>query len=396
MSRVPEPRLRVVIVSSIFPPDIGGPATHAHEVARGLRHRGQRPTVLTLADAPLIVRRRGTIVCIPRRWPWVVRAVAVMLWCLANRRSIDVVYATGLQTETVAGARLARLPVVVKIVGDPAWERGRRWGLTDEEFDEFQLDRLRDWRIQIMRRVRDWTVSAASRVVVPSEYLAAVVRRWCEEGRPIDVITNGVDLARIPRRRGGPAGSPLRALYVGRLVSHKQVEILIEAVAHTPDVQLTVAGDGPEREALERRSRELHVADRVCFLGPISHDQVLEELSNSHVLVTAASYEGLPHTAVEALACGTPPIASAAGGTAEAVEHCRTGIIVDPSTPQTFSAALGRIRDDRSELERLSREASIEGRRWGVESRIDELLRILTDIASCPVTSRRWGLRRGS
>lgn len=368
--------LRVLIVSGIFPPDIGGPATHAYEVARVLRDRGQEVLVLSLSDRWLPVFE-NEVVRISRRWPWPARAIALALWILVRRGSFDVIYATGLQTEAVAGGRFARVPTVVKIVGDPAWERGRRWGLVSRDFDAFQAEGEVDWRVRALCAVRDWTVSRADAVVVPSVYLRRVVREWMTGHGEVDVITNGVNLTRIPCQRIDTAIRPLRAMYVGRLVSHKQVEILIEAVAMTPGVELEIAGDGPEREELERRARRSGGAERIRFLGSVPHDEVLQRLSGSHVLVSSASYEGLPHTAVEALACGAVPVTSAAGGTAEAVEDGSTGIIVDPPAPEGFSEVLAQLRDDPTRLGMLSDAAVRASESWSVESRIDRLLVLL-------------------
>ena len=129
--------MRVVIVTGIFPPDIGGPATHASDLRDALLERGHQVVVLTLGEAADVTREPG-LVRWPRSWPWPRRHAAVVRWIVANRRRIDAIYATGMHPAAVAGARLAGLPSVVKIVGDPVWERGRRQGLTEAEFEAFQ------------------------------------------------------------------------------------------------------------------------------------------------------------------------------------------------------------------------------------------------------------------
>ena len=110
--------MRVVIVSGIFPPDIGGPATHSDDLRQELRERGHRVTVLTLWDGPCVSVRPG-LIRFPRRWTWPVRQAAVASWLARHRDAYDTVYATGLHPAAVAGARLAGRPVVVKVVGDP-------------------------------------------------------------------------------------------------------------------------------------------------------------------------------------------------------------------------------------------------------------------------------------
>src|SRR5262249_52931617 len=155
----------------------GGPATHAADLCTELRARGHRVTVLAFTDD----RRRSSdrdLVVFPRSWPWPWRTLRAFFWIVRHRDSFDVVYATGMTPVAVAGARVARRPVIVKIVGDPAWERGVRRGLTSESFDDFQDDTGGGLSLRAMRALRNTSVRAANQVVTPSEHLSSVVARW--------------------------------------------------------------------------------------------------------------------------------------------------------------------------------------------------------------------------
>src|SRR5262245_47875459 len=128
--------MRIVIVTGLYPPEVGGPATHAADLAAELSGRSHEVTVLTLGrDEP--VARDQTVVWFSRDRPWPVRTAQAVAWLVRNRHRYDVVYATGLPHVAVPGARLARRPVVVKVVGDLAWERGRLLRLTSLTFEEF-------------------------------------------------------------------------------------------------------------------------------------------------------------------------------------------------------------------------------------------------------------------
>ena len=361
-----DPVLSVIVVSGIFPPDIGGPATHASNLADELRRRGHRATVLTLTDSPRTTRSGGTV-RYPRSWPASVRLAAVALWLLRHRGSYDVVYATGLHPAAVSGARLARRPVVVKIVGDPAWERATRLGLTGESFEDFQKSATPSAVARAMRWLRDRTVRHVSAVVVPSDYLRGAVVGW-QRGRgpgPI-VIPNGVV---VPGALGGagparnPAG-PLQVVFVGRLVAHKRVDALVRAVAETHGIELTVVGDGPELAGLRGLATSLAVAQRVRFTGVLAHGSVLDEVANADVMVSASAYEGLPHAVIEAFTLGTPVVVSDAGGSGEAVVDGENGRLVKPATTAAFAKVLGELRDDRAELGHLAGGARSSGVSW--------------------------------
>jgi hypothetical protein len=137
---------------------------------------------VTLWDGREANRRPG-LVRFPRRWPWRVRLAAVMAWLVTNRKWYEVVYATGLQPAPVAGARLARRPVVVKVVGDVAWERGRRLDLTGYDFDQFQEEPGGSARMRAMMWVQNWSLRYATAIMTPSEDLARGVEGWLD-GRP--------------------------------------------------------------------------------------------------------------------------------------------------------------------------------------------------------------------
>ncbi|MFP5318566.1 MAG: glycosyltransferase family 4 protein [Acidimicrobiia bacterium] len=372
--------LRAVLVSGIYPPDVGGPATHVVDLADALTERGHAVSVLTLWDGRGTDRTQA-LVRFPRRWPWAGRAAAVVGWLVRHRARYDVVYATGMQAEAVLGARLARRPVIVKIVGDPAWERGRRRGVTAQEFDEFQQSPSDGLAGRAMRTVRDWSVRAATRVIAPSEYLARCVEAW--RGRAdVSVIPNGVR-AWAGRQREAPDAAGLRqVVVVSRLTGHKRIDVVIEAVARTDDVRLEVLGDGPERQRLEDLRDRLGLASRVAFAGNVAHDEVMARLAEADALLSASSYEGLPHVAIEALTVGTPVITSAAGGIREVLEDGTGGIIVEPATAEAFALVLGQLRSDPERLRRLRDGARLLGSRWCFSSCADRVEDLLLDSAS--------------
>ena len=377
--------MRIVIVSGIFPPDIGGPATHAFDLQQELTARGHQVRVLTLADR---VRTSGdgpAVVRAPRWLPWPVRMVVLVSYLVIRRASYDVVYATGLGPAAVLGARLARRPVVLKIVGDPAWERSVREQLTTTSFDDFQDDQAgAPPRLRAMQAVRNWSVRRADVVVTPGRALGQVVERWIDGRGRIDtplVIPNGARQAPAPN--GARAGDPsrrLRTLFVGRLVGHKHVDRLVEAVAAVPDVELQIVGDGPERDALERQVEVAGVSDRVHFTGALAKAATAERIAAADTLLLASSYEGLPHVVLEALVNGTPVVTSPTPGSLEVVTDGGNGLVADPPTPEGFSAALTRLRDDPALLAELAAGAAEAGRQYRFEVTADRYEQLFGDL----------------
>jgi len=374
--------MRIALVTGIYPPDIGGPATHAADLATELRLRGHRVLVMTLGDTA-----RWTVddevVRIPRRWPWPLRLAAAIAWLVRQRPAIDVIYAVGLAAATAVAARMAAVPMLLRVPADPAWERARRLGLTRLSFDEFQRLGGGPVRVQAMKWLRNWCTRQAAIVVVPSSYLDAAVRAWSPDSR-IEIVPSA---ARVKPPSGQDrVGQPgeLRAIWAGRLVKGKRVDLLLEALALTEGTRLNVVGDGPEQDAIESRARDLGISDRVSFLGRLDPSKVQEELALSDVLLLGSDHEGLPHVAVEARAAGVPVVAPDGPWAREVVVDGETGALVPEVSPEAFAAVLRRLRDDVEWRLRLGRQAREQAKRWSLDTAVDRIERLLAEAVGKP------------
>jgi glycosyltransferase involved in cell wall biosynthesis len=127
----------------------------------------------------------------------------------------------------------------------------------------------------------------------------------------LDVVPNGVDLSAI--ECASPSTTRFDLTFVGRLLAHKNVDLLLDALALLRDegtvVSCAVVGEGPEREDLERRAERLGVADQVSFLGRVEDSATVWSLmKSSGALVLPSTREGFGIVVIEALACGVPVI----------------------------------------------------------------------------------------
>ena len=194
--------MKVLIVSGIWPPDVGGPASHAPELAAFLRDRGHEVAVVTTADAAPAPE--------PYRVDWVSRGVPIGVRHLAvaervrsRARGADVVYATSMIGRAALGTAAARRPLVIKLTTDEAYERARRRGLYDGDMDAFQSVEG-DLRIAALRRARNAALGRAARVVCPSAYLCQMAVSWGVPAERTLVVPNPApDLPALPSARGG-------------------------------------------------------------------------------------------------------------------------------------------------------------------------------------------------
>ena len=338
--------MKVVIVSGIWPPDPGGPASHAPALADFLVARGHSVEVVTTAEAE------------PARRPYPVRWAsrrsrlrhvrAALLVGRAARRA-DVVYATSMIRRAAIGSRLARRPLVVKLVSDEVFERAARESRYAGTLDEFQQE-AGGARMRFLRATRNRALRSARHVFCPSAYLRDVALRWGLQPERVSVLPNPApEVPVLPSREELRAELGLDGnvvVFAGRLGPQKAVGVLVRALRDVPDVSLVVAGDGPERAGLEREVRDLELDGRVSFLGAVPRERVLGLFHAADASVLPSAWENFPHTVVEALAVGCPVIATAVGGVPEVVRDGENGLLVEPGDPHALGAAIARYFAD--------------------------------------------------
>jgi glycosyltransferase involved in cell wall biosynthesis len=171
-------------------------------------------------------------------------------------------------------------------------------------------------------------------------------------------------------------------IFVGRLVAHKRVDVLIEAVARAGATLLEVVGDGPELTRLAALAERLEVSDRITFSGALPHATTMQRLKAADALALASSYEGLPHVVLEALVTATPVVTTRANGLGAVVTDGEDAIIVPEPTPEAFGAAFRRLADDPALLGRLRSGAITSGRVWSFERCVDRVETLLRDVTT--------------
>jgi glycosyltransferase involved in cell wall biosynthesis len=183
-------------------------------------------------------------------------------------------------------------------------------------------------------------------------------------------------------------------VYVGRLHVQKGVETLVRAAAHLPpDVEVVLAGDGPQRAQLEALAERTGVRDRVRFEGFVPPAEVPALLATADVFVLPSRYEELGSVLLEAMACGLAIVATRTGGIPSVVEDGVEGLLVPPGSPGELGAAVTRLLADDQLAERLRAGARAASRHYSWDAlaeRVHGVYRSVVREAGGP-----WGAGQG-
>jgi glycosyltransferase involved in cell wall biosynthesis len=346
--------MNVLIVTGIFPPDIGGPASYVPVMSGELVQRGHKITVVTLSDRldhddrsynfPVHRIRRGLFKAL--------RFLLTVMRILREGRSAQVLYVNGLYLEAVIANYLLRKPMVQKIVGDWAWERATNKSWVKDTFEEFQK-RGYGLKVEFLKILRSFCVRRADAVIVPSQYLARAVTHWGVPDTKTIVVYNAVELPSLACSTI-PLSTRFTIVTVGRLVPWKQVDRLIESLPDCGETGLVIVGDGPERNRLEDLVRKNQLTDRVYFAGQRSKAETLGLMAACDLFVLNSTYEGFPHVVLEAMGAGLPVVATAVGGTPELVCDRENGVLIAPNVNGALAKTLQELFASSDERQRLA------------------------------------------
>jgi len=344
--------MKLCIVSGIYPPDIGGPAVYVARLARALHDRGFQ---ITLVIPEGKGEQEAPVPFSLHTFAWgssvLSRYLAAYRKTREHAAAGDLLFVNGFGVAAVMAGRRAKVPVVLKVVGDFAWERARNRGLTTLSLEDFQ-ESHGGASVQALKRTRNFFVRRAGLVITPSRYLAEIVRGWGIPSEKIRIVYNAVEAPAEPLPESNQAKASLdlqgpTIISVGRLVNWKGMDGLIRVFPGLPgNARLVIVGDGPEAQRLRNLASETGLKNRIRFTGALPRRDVLRYLKAADILVLNSTYEGLSHLLLEGLMCGTAIVASDCGGNPEVVEDGVNGFLVRAGEDSELSERLVQLLKD--------------------------------------------------
>ena len=150
-----------------------------------------------------------------------------------------------------------------------------------------------------------------AKIISNSKHTTYLLKKELNSKKPIYTVPNGIEFDLITKIK--PAKEKSDVIFVGRLISHKNIDILIKSIKlvkeKNPEIKFLIIGDGPEKKKLEALTQELNLEKNIKFLGFLENDgDVYALMKSSKVFVLPSTREGFGIVVIEANACGIPVI----------------------------------------------------------------------------------------
>lgn len=338
-------RKKLLIITGIYPPDIGGPATFIPKFSEEMSKHFEITKIITGTTSKKIQNKNVKIYSPSNNLNLLFKKFGIIIEIYNSLKKSDLVFLNGLEIEFFIANFFLKKKYTSKFSGDRFWEKKRSSARNKVEFGDFSK-----FKISILDNLYNFFykkfLQNANSIIVPGSYLKNYLKkRYKLEKNKIFFVknftTNNQKLSISNTRT-------YDFIYIGRFVSHKNIFEIIEFVKNFKNKKLLLVGSGPLEKEIQN-----HKSQNIIIKKNVKQNYVKSLLSDSVYLIINSDYEGLSHTILEAWSSGTIVLAKNNIGNSELLLRDRKyGIIYDELLSKNFKDIFYEL-DNNSTLKNL-------------------------------------------
>lgn len=403
--------MKVLLVSGVYPPQIGGPSAQTEQIARGLMERDIEVQVVTYGKARLSTvvdrvpvnfidgsLRQGLGNKIFRNaeiFGDLLRIIKDFRPTIIHMQTVSF----NLAIMTGIAAKLSGIPTMIKFSSDLVLDRTNLEQLVKDSNSNTgnPLQKLSPFVLGLIQRflLSNYDCIWATTPV----YKKRLINKCSVSDRKILLLPNFIDLQRFETVAASRQSEHINQkspsfniesqnivlLTVSRLIPWKGIEICLEAVSHLEDlpVSLRIVGNGePDYElSLQELAQRLGVSERVEFVGAVPPSQIAEEYRTADLFVLASYFEAFGIVLVEAMAAGVPIVATNAGGIPHVVEDGVSAKLVPSGDAVSFANAIRSLVTSEEKLHNMAIAARSRAKEFDLNIVLDKLVATYQSLA---------------
>lgn len=328
-------KAEVLLITSIYPPQVGGPAIFTSRFKDWLVDHRISARVISYGLGDKDNDKIIDFVSLKQN-----RLIAFIKFIYVVKKYSDkstLILSNGAFLETYLACFLTRRKYVTKIPGDQVWEFSVNRGWTSNNIEEFQDEKLNLVQ-RILRIFLNLAYKNSKLIIVPSQQLANLAEKWGVAKPKIELIYNCVDPSKFQNLKIDKKDYDI--ITVCRLVPWKGLEELVTCAIEL-NLRLVIVGDGPLLDDLRNLAQKYQAS--IKFLGSINNEEVQDILNSSRIFVLNSSYEATSYALIEAKMCGLPVIAKKSDGSTTLIQDSIDGFVVEPNTVKNLKYCINKL-----------------------------------------------------
>jgi len=347
--------MKILILTSEFPPNVGGIGNHGYNVALNFSKNGHE--VLVIADS--LTQNRENLRIFQEKQPflieWIPRNPVVILTYLhrifkaiQHHKKYDAVLCSGkfsLWTGAILRLLSGRKSIFAVVHGS-------------------ELDLKNRW----LKKLTTWSLSKMAEIISVSRYTAQFIPKEIQSRKLITIVPNGITSeefqVELNRKQVKLPGNP-SLITLGNVSQRKGqmniINALPELLKKFPSIHYHIVGKPSERSSMEKKALELGVSSFITFHGMVSREELMEKLHGSDIKAMlsdhtpSGSFEGFGIAVLEANIFGVPAIGSNNSGIADAIDEGKTGFLIDQKNSSELLIAIEKIMANHAEFSNSAR-----------------------------------------
>lgn len=370
--------MKIVIATGVY--KIGGPATYTRLLTEYLPAKDIKVEVLSFDQV--------------KKFPKVIRHFIFFIKIFIKLLKTDLVFAqdpVSVGLPSLLAAKILRRKIIIRFVGDYAWEQSVQRFSVKDGIDDFQNNKY-GFKVELLRRIQIFVLNHVDKIITPSVYFGEVAKKWLKDKNKVKPIYNGIDTS-LPilnrteaRKKLSLSEDDIILFSAGRLVPWKGIDVLIDIM---PDLlkkdnkyRLMIVGDGPEENKLKKQIKDLQLEKVIYFKGRLSRADLLLNLQAADIFILNTGFESFSFQVLEAMYYNIPVITTNICNLPEIIKNNQEGILVDYNNKTQIIVAIEKLLVDNSFRDSIIKNAKQRAQYFSIQKTMDNLLELLKSLES--------------